>query len=176
MGGRLRIFFRPELGLRPSSEKEAQQLQSTSTASSATRNKDKVPIWQQQGFATGSAYYKFNEGCQRIHTLSTRYEKTAPEISHGLQVLKRCLEGLPLTLDNRRIGLEAEGAVEKVEMDVEKTRKWKFRFLDLIIEMLLDENGMKGKEVMNVLLYTEVATERFRKNLQGNSKGKEVER
>ena len=61
-------------------------------------------------------------------------------------------------------------------MDVEKTRKWKFRFLDLITEMLLDENGMKGKEVVNVLLYTEVTTERFRKNLQGNSKGKEVER
>jgi hypothetical protein len=90
--------------------------------------------------------------------------------------LKRCLEGLPLILDNRVIGLKREGAVEEGEMNVEKTRKWKFRFLDLIIEMLLDENGMKGKEVMNVLLYTEVATERFRKNLQGNSKGKEVER
>lgn len=61
-------------------------------------------------------------------------------------------------------------------MDVEKTRKWKCRFLDLIIEMLLDENGMKGKEVMNVLLYTEEATERFRKNLQGNNEGKELER
>jgi len=60
--------------------------------------------------------------------------------------------------------LEAEGAVEEVEMDVEKTRKWKFGFLDLIIEMLLDENGMKEKEVMNVMLYTEVTTERFRKN------------
>jgi hypothetical protein len=77
-------------------------------------------------------------------------------------------------LDNRRIVLEAEGAVEEGEMDVEKTKKWKFRFLDFIIEMLLDENGMKGEEVMNVLLYREVTTERFRKNLQGNSKGKEV--
>lgn len=73
-------------------------------------------------------------------------------MSHRLQVLKRCLEGLPLTLDNRRIRLEAEGAVEEAEMDLEKTRKWKFRFLDLIIEMLLDKDGMKGKEVMNVLL------------------------
>lgn len=70
--------------------------------------------------------------------------------------------------------MEAEGAVEEGEMDVEKTKKWKFRFLDFIIEMLLDENGMKGEEVMNVLLYREVTTERFRKNLQGNSKGKEV--
>jgi hypothetical protein len=110
----------------------------------------------------------------RIQSTSTASEKTTPEIRHRLQVLKRCIEGLPLTLDNRRIELEAEGAVEEVEMDVEQTRKWKFRFLDLIIEMLLDENGMKEKEVLNVLLYMEVTMVRFRKNLQGNSKGKEV--
>ncbi len=66
--------------------------------------------------------------------------------------------------------------MEGAEIDFKKTRKWKFRFLDLIIEMLLDEDGMKGKEVMNVLLYTAVATENFRKDLQGNSKGKELER
>jgi hypothetical protein len=101
----------------------------------------------------------------RIQSTSTASEKTTPEIRHRLQVLKRCIEGLPLTLDNRRIELEAEGAVEEVEMDVEQTRKWKFRFLDLIIEMLLDENGMKEKEVMSVVLYTELTTERFRKNL-----------
>jgi hypothetical protein len=167
MGGRLRMVCRRKLELRPSPRKEAQGLQSTSTASSTTRNKDRVPIWQQKGFATGAAYHKFTEGSQRIHTLSIRYEKTEPEISHRLQVLKRCLEGLPLKVDNRRIGLEVESAVEEAEMDVEKTRNWKFRFLDLIIEMLLDENGMNEKEVMNVLLYTEVATERFRKNLTG---------
>jgi hypothetical protein len=167
------MVFRPKVELRQSPEKEAQQIQSTSIASSATRKKDKGPIWQQQSFATGAAYHKFTEGCQRINTLRIRYEKNAPEISHHLQVLKCCFEGLPLALDNRRIGLEAEGVVKEVEMDVEKTRKWKFRFLDLIIEMLLDENGMKGNEVMNVLLHTEVITERFRKNLQGNSKGKE---
>ena len=50
-----------------------------------------------------------------------------------------------MTLVNQRIGLEREGAVEEVEMDVEQTRKWKFRFLDLIIEMLLEENGMKER-------------------------------
>jgi hypothetical protein len=119
-------------------------------------------------------YHKFTEGCQRIHTLSILYEKIAPEISHRLQVLKRCLEGLPLTLDNLRIGLEAEGAVEEVEMDVEKTRKWKFGFLDLIIEMLLDENGMKEKrgdkcDALYGSNYGEI-----QKELQGNSKGKEV--
>jgi hypothetical protein len=70
--------------------------------------------------------------------------------------------------------LEEEGAVEEVEMGVEKTRKWKFRFLDLIFEMLLDENGMKEKVVMNVMLYTEVTMESFRNTLQGDIKGKEV--
>jgi hypothetical protein len=95
--------------------------------------------------------------------------------------MKACLEELPLPLDNRRTGAEVKGKDENLDLDVdvevddEKTRKWKFRFLDLMIEMLLDERGMSGEEVGNVLLYAEVATQGFRKKLEGKRKGKVVE-
>ena len=74
-------------------------------------------------------------------------------------------------LDERRVAAEVE---REEEMDVEKTRKWKFRFLDLMVEMLVDESGMTGEEVGNVLFYAEVAVEGFREKLQGNGNGKAV--
>jgi hypothetical protein len=177
----LALAFRPKL--RPPSEpqspireEQAPNLQRNSVSSSSSstaRTKGKLPIWVEQGFATYSAYHKFEVGLHRIHTLSIRYKTSAPEICHHLQILKRCFGDLPLPLDNLRAEAEVEGEEQHGDVDInaEKTRKWKFRFLDLIIEMLLDEREMSGKEVANMLLYAEVAAERFRKKLEGKGKG-----
>jgi len=64
-----------------------------------------------------------------------------------------------------------DGEIEDEEVDVEKTRVWKFRFLDLIIEMGLKEEAMTDKEVGNVLVYAETAMKEFRESF--DVKGKE---
>ncbi|KAN0113147.1 hypothetical protein V8E51_006098 [Hyaloscypha variabilis] len=123
--------------------------------------------WQQQGFATYSAQHKFTTGLSRISKLATRYPKQAPH----LQNFRRCLERLSLSLDSRRFGVDQEGVDSDNDIDVEKTRVWKFRFLDLMIGMLLNEDMMTDKEIGNVLVYAETAMKEFRESL--GVKGKE---
>jgi hypothetical protein len=76
-----------------------------------------------------------------------------------------------LSLDSRRFGVDQEGVDSDNDIDVEKTRVWKFRFLDLMIGMLLNEDMMTDKEIGNVLVYAETAMKEFRESL--GVKGKE---
>jgi hypothetical protein len=126
---------------------------SSSSSSFATLQAETPQPSNHQHFATPSAEHKFTIGMQRITTLISHYSHTSPEMSHHLEALKNCLMNLPLPLDNRRTS--SSHAREDEDADVEKTRPWKFRFLDLIIEMMLDEKEMGEMDVMNVLLYAE---------------------
>jgi hypothetical protein len=79
------------------------------------------------GFATSQAY-KFNTGMERLNTLIDRSSRVAPDTSQHLRALRDRLAHPNLLHDHREDG----------DADVEKTRVWKFRLLDLIIEMVLD--------------------------------------
>jgi hypothetical protein len=112
---------------------------------------------------------------ERISTLIDRYSTSAPEISLHLQTLKHCLSFPSLPLDDRRIGIGDESKAEDVDVDVEKSRVWKFRFLDLVIEMVADEKGIGRKEVANVLMYVEAVLGDVRAEMDGKGKGGEDE-
>jgi hypothetical protein len=57
-------------------------------------------------------------------------------------------------------------------VDVERTRVWKFRFLGLIIGMVLDGGGMARMEVASDLLYAEAVVRGMREEMDGKGKGK----
>jgi hypothetical protein len=82
------------------------------------------------GFATSQAY-KFNTGMERLNVLIKRSSRGTPDTSQHLRALRDLVAHPNLSLDYREDG----------DVDVEKTRVWKFRFLDLIIEMVLDGGG-----------------------------------
>jgi hypothetical protein len=121
------------------------------------------------GFATWQARYRFNTGMERLNTLIDRSSRDTPDTSQHLRALSDCLAHPELSLDHREDG----------DADVEKTRVWKFRFLDLIIEMVLDGGGMARMEVANVLLYVEAVVRGMREEMdvkrKGEGKGKAVE-
>ena len=58
---------------------------------------------------------------------------------------------------------------------MEKTRVWKFRFLDLSIRMMLNGGGMARMEVASVLLYAEAVVLGMREEMVVKGKGKAVE-
>ena len=64
-----------------------------------------------------------------------------------------------------------ESKAVDVDMDVEKSRGWKFRFLDLMIEMVVDEKGMGRREVVNVLMYVEAVLRDMKAEMDGKGKG-----
>ena len=66
-----------------------------------------------------------------------------------------------------------ESKAKDVDVDVEKSRVWKFRFLDLVIEMVTDEKGIGRKEVANVLMYVEAVLRDVRAEMDGKGKGGE---
>ncbi|KAE9375247.1 hypothetical protein N431DRAFT_531159 [Stipitochalara longipes BDJ] len=155
--------LRPQLEPPPPIIEETQHDQRAPIPSSFAGDEQR-PTWEQQGFATYSAQYKFTTGLSRINNLCAIY----PDISPRLQTLRRCLEELSLPLDSQRFVVDDER--EDKEVDVEKTRVWKFRFLDLMIEMLLKEKGMTDKELRNVLMYAETVLREFREKLDVDGK------
>jgi len=117
------------------------------------------------GFATRQARYKFNIGMERLNTLIDRSSVGTPDTSQHLRALRDRLAHPKLSLDYREDG----------DVDVEKTRVWKFRFLDLSIEMVLDGGGMARMEVASVLLYAEAVMRGMREEMGVKGKGKAVE-
>ena len=70
-----------------------------------------------------------------------------------------------------------EGGVDGVDrvdgeggggVDVEKTRPWKFRVLDLLVEMLI--HGLSDREVVDLLVYAEAVMRGFRCELSVDGK------
>jgi hypothetical protein len=122
-----------------------------------------------EGFATRQAQYKFNTGIERLNTLIKRSSRGTPDISQHLRALRDRLAHPELPLDHGGYG----------DVDVERTRVWKFRLLDLIIEMVLDGGGMARMEVASVLLYAEAVVPGMREEMdvkgKGKGKGKAVE-
>jgi hypothetical protein len=114
------------------------------------------------GFATRQARYKFNTGMERLNILIKRASRSTPDTSQHLRALRDRLAHPDLSLDHREDG----------DVDVEKTRVWKFRFLDLIIGMVLDGGGMARMEVANVLLYAEAVVRGMSGEMDVKGKGK----
>jgi hypothetical protein len=162
--------FPPIMEAQP--QEQAQELQSTSNAhltfSSPTKQKNAAPSFNQQHFATASAQYKFTIGMERIDTLIDRYSNNAPEMSSHLKALRDCLVTSSIPLDSQMI--RTNDTREDHDVDVEKARRWKFRFLDLIIEMVLDERQMGKKDVMNALVHAEAVMKDFRSKLDVEGK------
>jgi hypothetical protein len=145
------------------------QKQEDDTAAAAKKKPKLAHKSEQQvevgGFATWQAQYKFNTGMERLNTLIDRSSRGTPDTSQHLRALRDRLANPNLSLDHREDG----------DVDVEKTRVWKFRFLDLIIEMVLDGGGMARMEVANVLLYAEAVMRGMREEMDVKGKGKAVE-
>lgn len=116
------------------------------------------------GFATRQAY-KFNTGMEKLNTLIDRSSVGTPDTSQHLRALRDRLAHPKLSLDHWEDG----------DVDVEKTWVWKFRFLDLIIGMVLDGGGMARMEVASVLLYAEAVVRGMREEMGVKGKGKAVE-
>jgi hypothetical protein len=89
-------------------------------------------------------------GLYRLYTLSALH----PHSARHLQIFRRNLENLSVDLDTTTLG--------GLGGDVEKARKWKFAFLDLLVQMLVDEKGIGDAEVVDVLVYVEAVMGGFR--------------
>lgn len=162
----------PTLRSRLQLQKQAGNQEQEDDTAAAARQKPKLAFKSEQqvdvgGFATWQAQYKFNTGMERVNMLIDRSSRGTPDTSQHLRALRDHLAHPKLSLDHREDG----------DVDVEKTRVWKFRFLDLIIEMVLDGGGMARMEVANVLLYVEAVVRGMREEMdvKGKGKGKAVE-
>jgi hypothetical protein len=104
---------------------------------------------------------------ERLNTLIDRSSVGTPDTSQHLRALRDGLAHPELSLDHGGYG----------DVDVEKTRVWKFRFLDLSIGMVLDGGGMARMGVASVLLYAEAVVLGMREEMvvKGKGKGKAVE-
>ena len=101
----------------------------------------------------------------RLNTLIKRSSRCTPDTSQHLRALSDRLAHPKLLHDHGEDG----------DVDVEKTRVWKFRFLDLIIGMVLDGGGTARMGVASVLLYAEAVVRGMREEMDVKGRGKGIE-